>query len=403
MNAPMPPVQTSLLTNSPAMDGATSKALKVVHDATDTAEDAAPGAVTIPRKRPKPGERRAQILQTLAHMLEQPGAERITTAALAARLKVSEAALYRHFASKAQMFEGLIEFIEQTVFGLVNQITGQSAKLPGDGLRQTRQIVVMLLQFGEKNPGMARVMVGDALVFELSKCQRLDIRARSVSHLRNIDEALAARVADGLGMALPEHGMHEDGMPKYGVLVLGEMGIANTTSAAALMRVLTGTPVADCVGRGTGVDDAGIARKCAAIHAAVARHGIDGTPLQLLARYGGFEIAMMAGAMLGAASKRQVILIDGFIATAAIAVAARIAPAVLDYCVFGHVSAEAPHRQWLKLLEARPLLDLGMRLGEGSGAMLALPLLRAACAILSDMATFQSAGVSGRDDAEAAM
>ena len=214
-------------------------------------------------------------------------------------------------------------------------------------------------------------------------------------------EALKEGVS--LGMALPEHGMHEDGMPKYGVLVLGEMGIANTTSAAALMRVLTGTPVADCVGRGTGVDDAGIARKCAAIHAAVARHGIDGTPLQLLARYGGFEIAMMAGAMLGAASKRQVILIDGFIATAAIAIAARIAPAVLDYCVFGHVSAEAPHRQWLKLLEARPLLDLGMRLGEGSGAMLALPLLRAACAILREMATFQSAGVSGRDDAEAAM
>ena len=204
-------------------------------------------------------------------------------------------------------------------------------------------------------------------------------------------EALKEGVS--LGTSLPEHS----------VLVLGEMGIANTTSAAALMHALTGTPVADCVGRGTGVDDAGIARKCAAIHAAAARHGIDGTPLQLLARYGGFEIAMMAGAMLGAASKRQVILIDGFIATAAIAVAARIAPAVLDYCAFGHVSAEAPHRQWLKLLEARPLLDLGMRLGEGSGAMLALPLLRASCAILSDMATFQSAGVSGRDDAEAAM
>lgn len=194
-----------------------------------------------------------------------------------------------------------------------------------------------------------------------------------------------------LGMTLPEHG----------VLVLGEMGIANTTSAAAVMHVLTGTPVADCVGRGTGVDDAGIARKCAAINAAVARHGSSGTPLQLLARYGGFEIAMMAGAMLGAASKRQVILIDGFIATAAIAVAARITPALLDYCVFGHFSAEAPHRHWLKLLDARPLLDLGMRLGEGSGAMLALPLLRAACAILGEMATFQSAGVSGRDTTEA--
>jgi nicotinate-nucleotide--dimethylbenzimidazole phosphoribosyltransferase len=206
-----------------------------------------------------------------------------------------------------------------------------------------------------------------------------------------------------LGMTLPEHGVPDFDVPNSGVLVLGEMGIANTTSAAALMHGLTGTPIADCVGRGTGVDDAGIARKCAAINAAVARHGSSGTPLQLLARYGGFEIAMMAGAMLGAASMRQVILIDGFIATAAIAVAARITPAALDYCVFGHVSAEAPHRHWLKLLDARPLLDLGMRLGEGSGAMLALPLLRAACAILGEMATFQSAGVSGRETAEAAM
>ena len=114
------------------------------------------------RKRPKPGKRRVQILQTLAAMLEQPGADRITTAALAAQLQVSEAALYRHFASKAQMFEGLIEFIESSVFTLVNQITERE---PG-GAQQARRIVVMLLQFGEKNPGMVRVMVGDALVFE---------------------------------------------------------------------------------------------------------------------------------------------------------------------------------------------------------------------------------------------
>jgi TetR/AcrR family transcriptional regulator len=115
-----------------------------------------------PRKRPRPGERRVQILQTLASMLEQPGAERITTAALAARLQVSEAALYRHFASKAQMFEGLIEFIESSVFTLVNQITERET----DGLAQARRITLVLLQFGEKNPGMVRVMVGDALVFE---------------------------------------------------------------------------------------------------------------------------------------------------------------------------------------------------------------------------------------------
>ena len=119
------------------------------------------------RKRPKPGERRVQILQALATMLEQPGAERITTSALAARLDVSEAALYRHFASKAQMFEGLIEFIEQSVFTLVNQI---GEREPDPSVR-TRKLVVMVLQFAEKNPGMTRVMVGDALVFENDRLQ----------------------------------------------------------------------------------------------------------------------------------------------------------------------------------------------------------------------------------------
>jgi TetR/AcrR family transcriptional regulator len=126
-------------------------------------EPAADGPAAAPgRKRPKPGERRTQILQTLAGMLEQPGAERITTAALAAKLDVSEAALYRHFASKAQMFEGLIEFIETSVFTLVNQIVEREPSPAA----QARKIAAVLLQFAEKNPGMTRVMVGDALVFE---------------------------------------------------------------------------------------------------------------------------------------------------------------------------------------------------------------------------------------------
>ena len=128
------------------------------------------------RKRPKPGERRVQILQALATMLEQPGAERVTTAALAARLEVSEAALYRHFASKAQMFEGLIEFIEQTVFALLNQIVPPGDSAPAasadTGVRQAGRVVGVLLQFAEKNPGMARVMVGDALVFENERLQQ---------------------------------------------------------------------------------------------------------------------------------------------------------------------------------------------------------------------------------------
>ena len=128
------------------------------------------------RKRPKPGERRVQILQALATMLEQPGAERVTTAALAARLEVSEAALYRHFASKAQMFEGLIEFIEHTVFALLNQIVPPGDGVPAasvdTGVRQAGRVVAVVLQFAEKNPGMARVMVGDALVFENERLQQ---------------------------------------------------------------------------------------------------------------------------------------------------------------------------------------------------------------------------------------
>ena len=120
------------------------------------------------RKRPKPGERRVQILQALATMLEQPGAERVTTAALAAKLDVSEAALYRHFASKAQMFEGLIEFIESSVFTLINQIIERDA----DAAQKAARMVTVVLQFGEKNPGMTRVMVGDALVFENDRLQQ---------------------------------------------------------------------------------------------------------------------------------------------------------------------------------------------------------------------------------------
>ena len=141
-------------------------------DATPIALSAETDNLAAPvRKRPKPGERRVQILQALAAMLEQPGAERVTTAALAARLEVSEAALYRHFASKAQMFEALIEFIEHSIFALVNQITADPVDAT-ESRRQALRILTVLLQFGEKNPGMTRVMVGDALVFENERLQQ---------------------------------------------------------------------------------------------------------------------------------------------------------------------------------------------------------------------------------------
>ena len=141
------------------------------------------------RQRMKPGQRREQILQTLAGMLEQPGTERITTALLASKLEVSEAALYRHFASKAQMFEGLIDFIEHSVFGLVHQI----AEREGDGATKAARMVTVLLQFGEKNPGMARVMVGDALVFEHERLhQRMNqLFERIESALRQVLRAAA--------------------------------------------------------------------------------------------------------------------------------------------------------------------------------------------------------------------
>lgn len=141
------------------------------------------------RQRMKPGQRREQILQTLAGMLEQPGTERITTALLASKLDVSEAALYRHFASKAQMFEGLIDFIEHSLFSLINQI----AEREGDGAQKAARMVTVLLQFGEKNPGMARVMVGDALVFENERLhQRMNqLFERIESALRQVLRAAA--------------------------------------------------------------------------------------------------------------------------------------------------------------------------------------------------------------------
>lgn len=170
------------------------------------AEPAAdPAPATPARKRPRPGERRVQILQTLAGMLEQPGAERITTAALASRLEVSEAALYRHFASKAQMFEGLIEFIEASVFALVNQIVERDES----GALQAQRIVLMLLQFGEKNPGMTRVMVGDALVFEHERLtqrmnqffDRVESQLRQCLRLGAQEQGSSTPTADAHAMA----------------------------------------------------------------------------------------------------------------------------------------------------------------------------------------------------------
>ena len=182
------------------------------------------------------------------------------------------------------------------------------------------------------------------------------------------------------------------------VIGLGDMGIGNTASASLLTHCLTGLPLAACVGRGTGLDDAGLARKRELLAKALARwEDRSQQPLQILARFGGFEIAMLTGAMLAAAEAGIIVIIDGFIVTSALLVAHRLQPAVRDYCVFAHCSEEAGHRGQLEHLNAEPLLDLGLRLGEGTGAALAYPLLQSACAVLDQMASFESAGVSDRE------
>lgn len=180
------------------------------------------------------------------------------------------------------------------------------------------------------------------------------------------------------------------------VVGFGEMGIGNTAAASLITHCLTGTPLANCIGRGTGLDDAGLARKHELLAKALARSGKLEDPLAVLAEFGGFEIVMMAGAMLAAARAGMLLLIDGFIVGSAALAAVRLAPALADYCIFCHCSAEPGHRAQLNALGAEPLLDLGLRLGEGTGAALAYPLVQAAANFLNEMASFESAGVSDK-------
>lgn len=177
-------------------------------------------------------------------------------------------------------------------------------------------------------------------------------------------------------------------------LLLGEMGIGNTSAASLLLSRLGGLDIADCTGAGTGLDTEAVARKTTVLREVLLKHANVQTPLEVLAAFGGFEIATLVGAVLQAAAERRVIVVDGFIASSAVLVASRLAPAVLQRCVFAHRSGERGHALMLAQLQARPLLDLGLRLGEGSGAALAWPLLVSACTMLREMASFESAGVS---------
>lgn len=230
--------------------------------------------------------------------------------------------------------------------------------------------------------------------------------------LRHIDGIVHAKVASGT--ANLRHGPAMDQSERDAALevgreavrraaadgqrlvALGEMGIGNTTSAAILIGLLTGTDASLVTGRGTGLNPAGLAAKQEVVAAALGRLApFADDPASCLGHAGGLEIAALVGAVLEARSHRMPVLIDGFIVTAAALVACRLAPGVRQQLIFAHRSAEPGHQVALQALDGQPLLDLGMALGEGSGAAMALPVLRAACDILADMATFADAGVSG--------
>ncbi len=178
------------------------------------------------------------------------------------------------------------------------------------------------------------------------------------------------------------------------IIAFGEMGIGNTSSASVIMSLLGNIPLEQCVGRGTGLDDPGLSAKKRILEDAIRHHAIEPEPFSVLATFGGFEIAMMCGAFLQAAEEKMIILVDGFITTSALFAASRLYPAVLDYCIFGHLSEEPGHIKMLELLNADPLLHLNMRLGEGTGAVMAYPLVESAVKFLNEMASFESAGVS---------
>ncbi len=228
-----------------------------------------------------------------------------------------------------------------------------------------------------------------------------------------VDRKIAAGTADCLGApamtpAQCAQAVHNGREIVAGLggnaLLLGEMGIGNTSCASLLLARLSGRDLADCVGAGTGLDAAGVERKRRVLQDVMTFHANATAPLDVLAAMGGFEIATMVGAVLEAAAARRVIVVDGFISSAAVLVAQRLAPHVVQRCVFSHRSGEPGHALMLEQLAAGPgeppraLLDLGLRLGEGSGAALAWPLLVSACALLGEMASFESAGVSGPRD-----
>jgi nicotinate-nucleotide--dimethylbenzimidazole phosphoribosyltransferase len=244
---------------------------------------------------------------------------------------------------------------------------------------------------------VANFTAGGAAISQICALHELNLRVFELAlDLPTGDITQGPAMDDRMCAATVAYGMEAvEGKPD--LLCIGEMGIGNTTVAAAVYAALFGGSGAEWVGRGTGVDDAGLARKAAAVDAALERHATAlGDPLSVLARLGGREIAAMLGAIIAARQQKIPVIVDGFVATAAAAVAHAVNPAALDHCLFAHVSTESAHLRALDEMGKTALLDLGMRLGEGSGAALAAVLVKTALHLHRNMATFAGAGVSGK-------
>jgi len=268
----------------------------------------------------------------------------------------------------------------------------------------TAQMVANFLAGGGAINAIARTISADVIVVDAGVRSSIEpapgLLIRKIANgTRNFareramteDQALAA-VAVGMEVASKAAASGAE------VIVLGEMGIGNTTSASAIAAALTRRPATVVTGRGTGLDDEAVARKAAVVERALALHASAiGSPLGILECVGGFEIGAICGACLGAAAYGTLVVVDGFISTAGAALAAGIAPTAREYMIAGHRSVEPGHRALLDLLGLRPILELDMRLGEGTGAALAVPVIAGAVATFREMATFESAGVSDRE------
>ena len=293
--------------------------------------------------------------------------------------------------------EGLVEFLARwqgraqprldnpmvTIFAANHGVTDQGVSaFPRE---VTAQMVANFTNGGAAISQICALHEINLRVFELA----LELPTGDITQEPALDDKMcAATIAYGM----------EAIAGKPDLICLGEMGIGNTTVAAAIYAGLYGGAGADWVGRGTGVDDAGLARKADAVDRALARHAGELThPLAVLARLGGREIAAMLGALIAARHQKVPVIVDGFVATSAAAIAHAVNPAAIDHCLFAHVSAESGHARALQAMGQKGLLDLGMRLGEGSGAALAAVLAKTALHLHDNMATFESAAVSGKE------